>query len=267
MNEVMLRRSLKDLRWLTVWFTVGAALYLLAILAFYPSIRGNAAEMEELLDVYPEALKEAFGIEDFTTLPGFIGSEVLNVIWPIIAAAFMIVAGSATVAGEIERGTIDLWLSAPVARWRLLASKVGAIFTGGLGMVLATVAALGLGALAIDESIGLRELAALALTLLALVWVMLGYSVLLSALLSSRGQAAGIASAVTLLSYLAWVIGGISARFDWLRDISIFSAYQAQPAVSRAEVHWFGLGILIALGALCIGGALLVFQRRDAIGG
>ena len=112
-------------------------LLLLAIIAFYPSIRDSSEQFEELLNAYPDAITEAFGIDDFSSFAGFVGAEALNVIWPLVAAGFAIVVGSAAVAGEIERGSVDLWLSVPVARWRLLLAKIVAAQIGLLVIVVA----------------------------------------------------------------------------------------------------------------------------------
>ena len=102
-------------------------------------------------------------------------------------------------------------------------------------------------------------------TLPAIVVTVLGYSVLLSALLGSRGGAAGLAAAVTLLSYLFWIIANMSDGFAWLRYLSIFSAYDAQAALADATIHWLGLGALILVGVVCTLAALAIFERRDAI--
>ena len=70
MSGIMLRQALRDQRRTTLWFALGAAVYVLAIVAFYPSIRGSSQQFEDLLNAYPEAIREAFGIADFPALPG-----------------------------------------------------------------------------------------------------------------------------------------------------------------------------------------------------
>jgi ABC-2 type transport system permease protein len=265
MSGIMLRQAFRDQRRTMFWFAFGAALYVLAIIAFYPSIRDSSEQFEELLNAYPDAITEAFGIDDFSSFAGFVGAEALNVIWPLVAAGFAIVVGSAAVAGEIERGSVDLWLSVPVARWRLLLAKIVAALIGLLVIVVATVAAIAIGAAAIDEWPGIGPLLAVLVTLPGIVVTVLGYSVLFSTMFGRRGIAAGLASGVTLLSYLFWIIANMSASVDWLRYLSIFSAYDAQAALSDATVHWVGLAVLLLVGIACAGAALAIFERRDAI--
>jgi ABC-2 type transport system permease protein len=261
----MFWQTLRIQRRTILWFAFGAAIYVLAIVAFYPSIRGNSAQYNDLLDAYPEAIQDAFGIEDFSTFAGFVGAEAMNVIWPLVAAGFAIAAGSASVAGEIERGTVDLWLSVPVERWRLLLAKVFALLAGVLAIVVATVAALAGGGAAIGEWPGIGATLATLVSLPAIVVAVLGYSVLLSSLFGSRGAAAGLAAGLTLLAYLMAVIASMSDQLRWLAKLSIFSGYDVQPALAHGTVNWLGIILLTLVGAVCTVAALAIFQRRDAI--
>ncbi|HQX63001.1 MAG TPA: ABC transporter permease subunit, partial [Thermomicrobiales bacterium] len=156
MSMVMFRRWLWSSRWSAIGYGIGAAAYILIIIAFYPTVRANSAQMDQLLKVYPEALKQAFGIANIGTLAGFLGAEVLNIIWPLIVGVFAIMAGSAVVAQEIDNGTVDLWLSVPERRSRLLLGKIVALAMVALLIVLATLAAIWVGAMLVGESFTTR---------------------------------------------------------------------------------------------------------------
>ena len=265
MSLVMFRRWLWETRWSALGYGLGAAAYVLIITAFYPTIRDNSAQMEELMSVYPEAMKKAFGIEDMGTLAGFLGAEALNVIWPLIVGVFAIMAGSAVVAQEIDSGTVDLWLSVPARRSRLLLGKVAALVVVALVIVGATLAAIWLGATLVGESFAASGYVAVGLTMLVLAVTMLAYSVLFSSFMSDRGRAAALAAVVTLGGYLAWIVSEMSADWSWLRYASIFAAYKPQPALADGTLHPSGLLVLAAVSLACIIGALVLFARRDAI--
>lgn len=263
MSGVMLRRALRDVRWTALWFAVGSAVYMSVMISFYPTMRDNTQMLEDLLNLYPEAMRQAFGIEDLSSFTGFIGAEFLTVMWPLILSVFLIMAGTATVAQEIERSTVELWLSVPVRRARLLAAKALALAIAAAVIIGMTLLTMLLGALVIGESLTVSGLLALFLTVLALALAVLGYSVLLSVVLGERGKAGGIAALITLGSYLAWVVGGISTRWDWLRNVSIFGGYDPQRALRSGDVSWPGLLALFAVAAGCLALALWAFERRD----
>ncbi len=265
MSTVMFRRWLWDSRWSAFGYSLGVAAYVLIIIAFFPTVRDNSAQMDELLSVYPEAMKKAFGIEDMATLAGFLGAEVLNVMWPLIVGVFAIMAGSAVVAQEIDHGTVDLWLSVPERRSRLLLGKIGALAVVSLVIVAATLGAIGFGAMLVGESFTMRGYLAAGVTMLALMLAILAYSALFSSFMSDRGRAAALAAAVTIGGYLAWIVSGMSGNWSWLRFLSIFAAYKPQPALADGTFLASGIVALLAIAVVCVVAALVQFARRDAI--
>lgn len=262
---VELRRELHDLRWGSIGYGLGLAIYVLIMIFFFPTVRDNAAVYQNMLDAYPKALREIFGIEDMTTLPGFIGAEVLSLIWPIVVAVFAITAAAGFVAGEIERGTVDLWLSVPVRRWRLLTGKFLGLALALGSVVLATIVGLVVGAPLVGESLSVTGLCALAVILYVFALAVAGIATLLSSLLSERGKAGGLAGLLILLSYLAWVVAGLSKRWDWLRFVSIFSAFDPRPALADGVLNMLHIAVLLAVTLASMCAALLVFERRDMV--
>ncbi|HUZ01359.1 MAG TPA: ABC transporter permease subunit [Thermomicrobiaceae bacterium] len=266
MSLPMLRKAVNDLRWTVVWYAVGLAVYGLLICAVYPTFRNSQQAFQSLLQTYPKAFLQAFGVSaDMGSLPAFLGAEYLNVIWALIIAVFAIMAGTGTVAQEVERGTADLWLSVPASRWSLLSGKLVAILSGTVVLVLATVATVAVGGLAVGEPQPVSRLLAAGVEMLAFAVAVGGYAVLLSALSDERGKAAGIAAGLTLAFYLAWIIGGLVSRLGWLRYLSIFSAYKPQAALTSGSIAP-GVGLLLVLGILCAAAGVLAFQRRDILG-
>lgn len=262
---VMFRRAVKDLRWNALWYSLGIAAYGLSLAGLYPSIARSTA-YQQVLKLWPKALLHAFGISDFGSFSGFIGGEFLNIIWPLMASAFLITAGASVVAQEIERGTIELWLSVPTPRRHLLAAKLLALLIGICVFALATAGAIALGARIIGVALPAGGIGALVLELLTFSVTVAGYSALFSALCSTRGRAAGIAAGATAAFYLAWVISGLSGAWDWLQYFSIFTAYRPQQALGHGTVDIGGGAVLLALGLIAAVGSLAVFERRDLLG-
>lgn len=258
-----LRRSLLDERWQVLWYSVGVAAYAVLIAEFWPAVKKNSDLFTSYLAQFPEAFTKAFGIDEMTSFAGFLGGELLNFMWPLIVSVFVIMAASAAVAGEVDRGTVELWLSAPVARWRLLAAKLVALLAGIVVIVAVTVGALAGSALIAGEALSGAGLLWCGAALLSFCIAVGGYTTLISSLLSSRGAAAGIAAAVTLASYLAGVLSVLSADVEALKYVAITSAFHPQQALIDRAVAG-EIAVLLAVGALAAAAALVVFERRDA---
>jgi ABC-2 type transport system permease protein len=202
-------------------------------------------------------------VSDLTTFPGFLGSQYLNFMWPLIASVFVVTAGSAVVAQEIDRGTVELWLSVPERRWRLLVAKLVALLLGVVVIAAVSVVAIAIGSPIVGEAPQPTALAATGLVLAAYGAAVGGYCALFSAFFSERAKAAGLGAAVTLASYLASIISGLSKDVDALKYLSLTTAFHPQQALESGAPSWTEVGALFGVGVLCALAALVVFERRD----
>jgi len=188
----------------------------------------------------------------------------------LLISIWAIGRGSAAVAAEIERGTMDLILSRPVARWNYLASQV---LVATVGLAILAAALLAGASIAVHFNV-LREppsswvLIWPALNLAALGLPIYGYTLLASALDHVRWRPTSIGSALTLGGIIAYVVSMIPVLQDmswkpWLERISIFKAYNPIELVDVGETLGFNLSILAGLGAAFIALAFAAFSVRD----
>lgn len=261
---VMLRKAMRDLRASALWFGLGGAAYAAGVLAYYPSVRDNAS-IDAFLKTYPKSLIEALGITDFSSFTGFLGAEVLNLMWPLVMAVFAILAGSALVAREIETGTIETWLSVPASRSKLLGAKLLAL--AGVCTAIPVLSVLAIVAMAARFGVTLDRagVASMALEMIGYMLVLALGTGFLSSVLSDRGRAAGIAGGLTVLSYAALLISRLASGWEWTSHLSLFSIYRPQQALETAQFDLGALGIMAGVAIAAAGAALLAFQRRDAI--
>ena len=262
---VMLRKALWDIRWTAGWFAVGGAGYVLLIALFYPTVRDQSAQFASLLAAYPKGFLAALGYTNITTFSGFLGGEALNLFWPIIIGVFATLAGSSLVAKEVEDGTSEVWLSVPAERWQLLLGKFVALAIALLATVVACVAIVAVSAAFDSATVTASGLAAMGAVMLVFLFVIAGYSGLLSSLVSTRAMAAGISFGITLAFYVLWLVGGLADQWKQLKRFSIFTAYTPQKALETGTVDAVSLAILLAITAVCVAASLVLFQRRDAI--
>ena len=263
--SAMARKALWEIRWPTFWFGLGGVIYTGAILAYFPYVRENLAVFSDAMKSYPESMIKFFGIADIGSFSGFLGTYVMNVMWPLLAAAFAITLGSAVVAREIQSGTAELWLSVPASRVTLLLGKFGALALAVIAMVGSAVATVVVGALVAGEHPSGVGLAGMAVEMFVFVLAVSAVSALISALTSDRGRAVGIALGVFGASYLAAVVSVFSAAWSWVKYLSLFTAFRPVETLRSGSVDVGGIAILAVVAIAAAGGALLVFSRRDAI--
>ena len=160
----------------------------------------------------------------------------------ILIATWAISRGSGTVAGEVERGTMDLILSRPVPRWLYLTAHI-CVATMGLailGLALMAGAAIAVHYNVLREPPSVATLLRPAINLTALGFPIYGYTLLASAMDHVRRRPVSIGSVLTLAGFIMWVISLIEVFREswwrpWLERFSIFKAYNPVELVKEGQ--------------------------------
>jgi ABC-2 type transport system permease protein len=188
----------------------------------------------------------------------------------LLVSMWAINRGSAAVAAEIERGTLDLMLSRPVSRSAYLATQVVVAILGlvilAMGLMLGAAVAVRYNAF--TDRPDPWKLLRPALNLACLGLPIYGYTLLASALDHVRWRATAIGAFLTLAGFIAFVVSLIPVLQDmswrpWLERISIFKAYNPVELVTKGESFEFNVAILTGVGACCITAAFVAFAFRD----
>jgi ABC-2 type transport system permease protein len=229
--------------------------------AFYPAI--GADQMQEMVELMPEGLASALGYDQLGSAAGYLSATVFGLLGPILLLVFAIGTGARLIAGEEEDGTLELELTHPVGRRRILAERLLALLASVVGLIAVLVAVI-LTLVATVELTGVTigNVLAAALGLLLLVVAFGSLALAVGAATGRRAVGLGAAAALAGLSYVADAVGGMVEEVAWLTDVSPFSWYLAgQPLESGVDVAGFA-----ALGGLTVVAtvfALVTFARRD----
>jgi ABC-2 type transport system permease protein len=191
-------------------------------------------------------------------------------IFIILIAIWGVSRGTAAVAAEVERGTMDLLLSRPVSRTTYLASQL-VVTLAGLA-ILAAALALG-GSWAVSHNV-LRSTPASgvlikpAVNLAALGLPIYGYTLLASSLDTVRWRPTWIGSSLTLAGFIAFVVvmNPVFAEASWkpwVEAFTIFRAYRPVELVGAGETFAANLAFLAEVAAPCIVLAFIALAWRD----
>ncbi len=266
MNVViaLVRKNLLDSRWLLA--ICGSALFGLCWLFVYVAHRIEVA------------IQAATGNRSMGMLRGLGGSSmdfstaaIEMAFWNhpfvlLLIAIWAIARGSIAVAGEIEKGTMDLVLSRPVERSSFLASQVLTAMAGLVLMALAMMAGTLVGSHynTLISPASAYTLTKPALNLVALGWAIFGYTFALSTLDIARWRPNLIGSVATLAGFIALVLANIpQLEMKWLEKFSIFKAYDPVEVVVKGENLVFNAGLLGIIGLIGVVLGFIIFARRD----
>jgi ABC-2 type transport system permease protein len=259
----LFRRGLHDHRRSLLAWSVGVVAYIGLIVAIFPSIEGSP-EFDDLLESYPEILKELFGIVEggsLTSGAGFLDAELFSFMLPLLVLFLAIGSGARTFAGEEDAGRLELVLAYPVRRRDAVIAKGLAV----AAEVLFLCAAVGLSLLVFDPLVDLglevEHIAGAAATLAALGLIHGWLALSIGAATASRALAIGVPAGLAAAAYLVNGLHGVAGWLDPLRFASSFWLVGSSPLQGGTRA-WGVVVVLVAAAAILALGATLV-ERRD----
>lgn len=264
MLRSVLAKTLRDLRRGFIWWTVGLAGYVALIVSVYPTVRDNP-ELDELVESYPEVLKAfiAFGGQfDFTSPAGYLGSELFSFMMPALFLVASIGNGAGTIAGEEERGTLDLLLAVPLSRARIALEKLAAMCLEIVGLGIVLWVALWIGALAFSMDLSAGDLAAATALLVVLAIAYGAIAFMLAGATGRKGLAVGATVALAVAAYLVNSLATLVDFLEPLQKVSPFYHYAVSDPLRQGIDPWHTL-FLLAIAAAASALGVILFGRRD----
>ncbi|MPZ72234.1 MAG: ABC transporter permease subunit [Nitriliruptorales bacterium] len=246
-------------RSLAMWGLALAAVSAMYI-GFYPAM-GETSDIDAFVRNMPEGLVEAMGYDEMATPAGYLRSTVYGLLAPALLLVFAIGAGARLIAGQEEDGTLELELTSPVARTRLVFGRILALWVD--VVILVAVVALATLALvtALDMELGADKILAAATGLLLLV---LGFGTIALAVGAATGRRAyglAVAAGLAVVAFMFDAIGP-AIGVDWMTTVSPFSWYiEPNPLAEGVDPGGFALLAAVPVVAAVLG--LLTFDRRD----
>ena len=294
MTWTLVRKLLRDVS--VAWTVAAVLLFLFQILWSRITSRVTSQILGQFdrLGVSPEALRSIIFAKD--EMPGqmiqtVIGGENIALdkasdmmsiayVHPLVMTVLCIWAigrAANAIAGEIDRGTMELLLAQPIRRTQIILAHltVDAIVFPALCLVVWLGTYCGTWWMGLQDATNPRQhvdpfhfFPAL-LCVLGLLFATSGTTIWISSMGRSRAKVWGIGITLSLCMFLINVLGQIwPDALGWLRPFTIHYHYQPQVLILQENwqtngAAWFHLAVLAGIGA---GGYLLAwisFCRRD----
>ncbi len=248
-----------------LYWGIGIALLGLYALIVIPNV-DMLKQYADLVASMPPALMQLFGTSDAASLAtpaGFLGFAFFSYTL-LILSAYGVIAGLNITANEEDRGILDVTLSLPIPRWRLVAERLLAYTVIVVLMLMLTFVAMWMVLQSNPMEIGAGRLLEGVVNMLPSTLLVLTFTALAGTALRSRGIAAAVASAFVIVSYFVDFIGNAASdtAASAVRVLSYFNYYNGGTIMSTGLV-WGNVILLLVFAALFAAAALWFFQRRD----
>lgn len=264
--NVLIRKQLRDSRWLLG--VSSAAFFGLSWLTVY--LAHNFEQLMAEGKLGPNVRRYGFlrglggAAMDYST-------TALEVCWwnhpfvVLVVLGWAVARGGAAVAGEIERGTLDLTLSRPVARSTFLFAQLVATV---LGLAMLCVALISGNVVAtqfheVKDPPTVVTLLKPATMVFALGWAIFGYTLPFSAIDVARWRPMVLSVGITLGGLIAMSVAPQFENLDWLEKLSVFQAYAPVTVALQGEPLLYNTTVLGLVGLAGVIAAFVAFARRD----
>jgi len=211
----------------------------------------------------PEELMQ-FGGGDIFSLPGSLALSLIHPIAIILTCIVAVGFPTTSVAGERQRGTLEIVLARPLSRQALHATLAVAA-VGFVGLALASLLAGALTGAAyagVFNELAVQRVPLLWLNALLLFTAFASIGLAASVSFDRLPPALGVGIGVVVVMYFFEVLGSLWPAARWLQPYSLFHYLEAR-AILTGLMPWGDLGVLLTVSALAVVWALVVFPRRD----
>lgn len=243
-----------------IGYSVGMALYVLVVVALYPSFKDSTSLDQFTQDA--SGVAALFGISGSLTSPtGWLNANIYANFFPLVILLLTIGYGAACLAGQEADGELELVMSLPFSRRVVVGQKVATLVI--LALVFSIVVLL---------SCLLGPVFELTLDSMHLVGATAGVMLLgidfgllalfVGAWTGTRGTAIAVAASVASASYL---VSSMAPLVSWLEHVRVVSLFYWAVGDSQLDkgLSLTALLVLVGVGVVLAVAAFAAFERHD----
>ncbi len=260
-------RTLKDRKWSLAVYIVAGVLFLWMYVGMFPTFADKREQFDQLMNAYPESMMEAFGVKNaaaiFNSIENFLAVENYSMLWPIIAIALAVSLGGYSIAGEIERKTIETLLSQPLSRSKIFWAK----YLAGM-IVIALFSMITIYAiipLANIYNVKYNFEANTKMLLLGFIfsWAIFSLATLFSSIFSEKSKAYFVTAGIIVVMYALNIVSALKDNLSDLKYGSFFYYFNSSKALTENIIPstslWvFGMVIIVSTVI-----SVATFNRRN----
>ncbi|MGI5287889.1 ABC transporter permease subunit [Nonomuraea polychroma] len=260
----MIAKSLRDYRRALIWWMIGISAFLTVYLSIYENVRQDPATFNaQAMAKFPGPLRDLMGgLGDLSIGAGYLQSVVYQLFVPMLFIVCATLLANRAIAQPEETGTLELVVTLPVDRKRLVLQRFAALVVALLAVAVVTLAVVW----AVGESVKIgvpfdRLLAAQ--TGVFLLGLFAGTVALtVGAATGRRVIASAMVGVWIVAGYMVVTVGRSVEAISWLKWISPFHYYaEGRPLYEGLPVGDYL--VLAGATAMLVLTAVLAFDRRD----
>lgn len=249
-----------------LYWGIGFALY-----GLYVSVTLSDSDVVrqygEIMRSFPSGLLQALGaptdFEFIGTPEGFISFGYFGYSL-ILLAVYLLLSGLNITANDEDQGIIDVLLSLPLPRWRVIIEKYLAYSLLTLVIIVLGLVGLWIGGQQAAVPVDFGRVIESTINMIPSALLILAFTAFAGGIARSRNTAAALASAFVIISYFLNILSSAAegSIAEQLGRLSLFYYYDNMGVMRNGLAAGTMIGLL-AVTVLLVGVGVWAFQRRD----
>lgn len=202
------------------------------------------------------------GAYDMSTPTGWLSTELIPLLGPLVFIVFSVSFASSSLAGEEEEGTLNLLLTNPVSRVEVYAQKSLALMAGilvlGLYFWLGNIVTTSLA----NMGLSFLSLAEISFSPVLVGAVFGSFALALGGVTGSREIGTAVASAVGVVSYLVNSMAEVIKALKPFRPAWVFNTYDGAEVLQNG-IDFGDVGVMLGVTVVLFAVGTYGFKRRD----
>ncbi len=257
----LLKTTLKK-NWVLFTIFIGVlSMYLGIMISMFNPNDMNA--IMDMIKLFPEDLMKAMGFSSAVTdVTGYLASWLYGLLMLAFPMVYCIILGNKLVAKKVDNGSFAYLLSTPNSRVKIIITQgayallsVAALFAAifGVGVVFCEMM--------LPGHLDIGAFLVLNVTTMLVNMAVMMISFFFSCLFNSTKMSLSFGAGIPIAFMLMNMLGGVSEKTLFLKDISIYGLYDPLELIKGTSVLGVNL-IYISLIVVLFVGAVFIFRRK-----
>jgi ABC-2 type transport system permease protein len=224
-------------------------------------------QYQRLMETMPPALLSVFGMTEVSLLATPDGFVAFGITYGALClAVYAVLSGLSISANDEDEGILDVVLSLPVSRRRVLVERFLAFTVMAIGITLISYVGILLGRMAVppEVSFDLGRLLIGTLNMIPITIAIMAITMMFASLIAQKRMVSAIAGLFVIASYFIFTLGNaVSSTFtDVLIRLSVFTYFDGEQTVATG-IRMDDAAILLGVAIAALIGSIMAFERRD----
>lgn len=249
---------------MTLIWGIGFASLMVLILQLAPALQG--LELVELMRSLPSWMLAAAGVsnpESMATPEGLIALGVFGKS-ALLFAAYPVVMGLRVTSAEEKEGMMDVMLSLPLPRWRVIFEKFLAYTLNIVLLMGLTLVGLYVGQFGVALELDIVKLMVITVSVMPVMIFLLALTTFTGSIIGKHQTVITIVTVYIIFSYMIQTVGPIvdAPWMDAIEAIALFTYYNVENTLINGVTTWHVV-LMLGLAVVLVGASFFNFERRD----